>query len=210
MTKSRSLFSAGDTVVLDASVLINLDATSRAAEIVRAIDAQWKVVRAAYNEVVGRAPATRERRSVMKLVADGHLEVVELEEPGLRVYQELIVGKAPETLDDGEAATIAYAVQVSGLALLDEKKATRICATRFPQLRVATTVDALLDPRVVRAMSPGDHSEAVLRALQVGRMQVAPSRLPHVLALIGENAQHCPSLPRSARAGGRPPREGRS
>jgi predicted nucleic acid-binding protein len=59
-----------------------------------------------------------------------------------------VVGPAQTTLDDGEAATIAHAVALNGVALIDERKANRICTERFPELRIASTVDILVHPSV--------------------------------------------------------------
>ena len=61
-------------------------------------------------------------------------------------FETLVVGAGANTLDDGEAATIAYALTNRLEALIDERKACRICAERFAALDVTTTVEVLLDP----------------------------------------------------------------
>src|SRR5215469_16749115 len=51
------------------------------------------------------------------------VRVVQLGDDGKRVYGSLVEGTAARTLDDGEAATIAYAHEAGAVALIDEKKA---------------------------------------------------------------------------------------
>ena len=55
------------------------------------------------------------------------MRVVQLGDDGKRVYGSLVEGTAARTLDDGEAATIAYAHEAGAVALIDEKKAQAIC-----------------------------------------------------------------------------------
>ena len=115
-------------------------------------------------------------------------------------FEELVVGPADTTLDDGEAATIAYALTHTSTALIDERKAMRICAQRFPNLRVASTVDVLNHPEVQRELGTDALADAVFNALVRGRMRVLPHQLEWVVALIGaDRAALCHSLSRRAR-----------
>src|SRR6202043_2386181 len=86
--------------------------------------------------------------ALQELVAAGHIEIVSLGDTGWEHFETLVVGHAAETLDDGEAATIAYAAERGAVAVIDERKGTRICAARFPSLGVISTVDVLLNPEV--------------------------------------------------------------
>jgi predicted nucleic acid-binding protein len=114
-------------------------------------------------------------------------------------FEELVVGPAVETLDDGEAATIAYAMTHSATALIDERKATRICRERFPALRLACTIDVLIHADVQTRLGPALLADAVVRALQEGQMRVFSHHAEWVIGLIGdERAALCPSLPRRA------------
>jgi predicted nucleic acid-binding protein len=56
------------------------------------------------------------------------------------VVETLVIGHATETLDDGEAATISYALEHKGLALIDDRK----CAERFPSLNTPARRDDVL------------------------------------------------------------------
>jgi hypothetical protein len=100
-----------------------------------------------------------------------------------------------------EAATIAYAFEHGGMAIIDEKKANRICSERFPALRVGSTVDIFAHSRVVEALGAPGLAQALLNALHLARMRVLPHHVDWVVAVIGqEQAALCSSLPRSARS----------
>ena len=102
--------------------------------------------------------------------------------------------------------TIAYALARSATALIDERKATRICAARFPRLRLASTVDLLAHPEVQRQLGVDGVGDLVFRALRDGRMSVLPHQLDRILDVIGdERAALCASLPKRLRTQPRPP-----
>jgi len=112
----------------------------------------------------------------------------------------LVAGAASETLDDGEAATIAYAAEQGAVVILDERKGTRICATRFPNLGLISTLDVLLHPKVREALGNDALADAVFAALRDARMAVFPCHRDEVLQLIGsERAVRCLSLSKGFR-----------
>jgi hypothetical protein len=149
----------------------------------------------------GRQRGRRDIDILKSLMAAGLVTVVDLGDAAASHFEGLVIGKAAETLDDGEAATIAYAVAHGGIAIIDEKKANRICGERFPAVRVASTVDIFAHPRVVEALGAPRLSQALLNALQLARMRVPPHHVEWVVGVIGEEqAALCPSLPRSARS----------
>ena len=116
-------------------------------------------------------------------------------------FEQLVVGPAARTLDDGEAATIAYAVSVGGVPVIDERKATRICSELFPALRMACTVDVLAHPEIQKGLGGPGLADAVFNALHFGRMRVLPHHVAWVVDLIGiDRASLCSSLPHSVRA----------
>ena len=121
-------------------------------------------------------------------------------------FENLVSGSAAETLDDGGAATIACAIERSAVALIDDRKAIRICKEDFPNLTVGCTVDVLAQ-RDVRAALGRQLGEAVYSALERGRMRVPDRYGPWVVHLIGkERAAGCRSLPKRLRIGGSPPK----
>ncbi len=105
------------------------------------------------------------------------------------------------TLDDGEAATIAYAVEHGGIPIIDERKATRIYAEQFQGQALACTVDLFMHEAVTRAIEREKLAQGVINALQLARMRVLPHHVEWVVDLIGsEQALLCASLPRAARS----------
>ncbi len=104
-----------------------------------------------------------------------------LDAKGEEYFEQLVVGTAQMTLDDGEAATIAYAVANNGIALIDERKANRICAQSFPELRLACTVDIFMHPNVQSELGREVLADTVFNALCHGRMRVFPHHLDWLL-----------------------------
>ena len=190
-------------VVADASVLINLNATKRAKPILEFLPNPFLVVSQVILELrsgihVGRNDAG----AVDELRSSGQVHFAQLGKTGKRYFSDLVFGFAFQTLDDGEAATIAHALELSpsAIPLIDERKATRICAERFPGLDVGSTVDVLAQDDVWTGLGRAEVTEAVFEALYTGRMRVLPHQLNWVLHLIGpERAEHCRSLPRNVR-----------
>jgi hypothetical protein len=85
--------------------------------------------------------------------------------------------------------------------MIDERKARNLCADRFPELQVVSTVDLLLHEIVAAALGRQGQIDAVVNALQLARMRVPPDQVNRVVTLIGDqSATSCRSLPRAARA----------
>lgn len=189
-------------MVVDASVVINLNATGYAAEIIRELPNQVVVTDSAIAELEnGVLNGHDDAQKLRALIACGLVQAVGMREACLHVYESLIDGSALSTLDDGEAATIAYAQEVNGIAMIDERKARRLCAERFPHLRVFSTIDLLLHDLTVRALGMTEQIESIYKALTIARMQVSPERRALVMEMIGEErARGCSSLSRLARS----------
>jgi predicted nucleic acid-binding protein len=190
-----------DFITADTSAIINLNATGRAAEILRALPNRLMVVDVVHRELEeGRVRGRRDADLLEALVAADLAQIAELGDVAAVHFEKLVVGPAASTLDDGEAATISCAVARGGIAILDERKATRLCADLFPDLCVACTVDLLRHPRVQDRLGRDALVDAVFRALRDGRMRVFPHHIEWVVGLIGpERAAECASLPGSIR-----------
>ena len=198
MTSSSFPGDTGTPVVTDASVIINLVATWTAAEIVDALPNRFLATTNVRRELwEGRGRGHGSWEGLEALIVDGSIEPVELQRSDEPVYRSLVEGDARETLDDGEAATIAYAVGRAAVALIDERKARRICAGRFPGLRLASTVDLLLHSLVRDALGETGQSDAIFHALRDAKMQVVPpDRMQELVGRIGPlRAAACTSLP---------------
>src|SRR5206468_2948054 len=84
--------------------------------------------------------------------------------------------------------------------VIDERKANRICAERFPELPVACTVDLLSHPVVRSTLGDSALADAVFGALFHGRMRVLPQHRTWVIELLGESrVPNCLSLPQFLR-----------
>jgi predicted nucleic acid-binding protein len=201
MGSRTCLFDPPAPVAADTSTVINLNATGCAREILLAIPNKIVVVDVIPVELEeGRRRGRQDADLLNELVGAGLVEIVKLNDAAAQHFENLVVGPAAMTLDDGEAATIAYAAGHGGIAVIDERKATRLCAQMFPALRVGCTVDILAHPEVQRDLGKETLADAVFRALYHGRMRVLPHHVEWVVSLIGvEQAAACASLPSSVR-----------
>lgn len=183
-------------IVADASVVINLIASGFAATILDTLAVPLRVpseVRAELER--GRSRGREDADKLAGLMDDGKVAMVGLGAAGVRCFSTLVVGSAKDTLDDGEAATIAYGMEHDATILIDEKKATRICGERFSHLTVGSTVD-LVGCADVRAQLGQDLPDAIFNMLHVGRMRVLPQHLDWVVEQIGPSrAAQCAALP---------------
>ena len=191
-------------VVADTSVVINLNATEYSEVILDALSNRFLIVSEVRLELEeDRQTGRNDSAALAALVASGRAEIVRLGDGGIQHFSDLVSGPAVQTLDDGEAATIAYALEMehSMIPLIDERKANRICVERFAELVTGSSVDLLAQGDVQAALGRDRLADAVFNALYYGRMRVLPHHLQWVVSLIGqERAAQCPSLPRSVRS----------
>jgi predicted nucleic acid-binding protein len=183
-------------LVADASVIISLNATGCAEAILDALPHRVAVVDIVVNEIRGGLRRGRHDAAKLEtLIETKLLHVVELGPQGLLRFESLVVGDAGETLDDGEAATLAYAEEVGGRALIDERKARRLAAERHPAIPLSCTIDLLACDCVSQVLGPADVVEAIHSALVGARMRVLNEHMEWVVELIGDQrSAGCPSL----------------
>ncbi len=201
MSNSKFLVELHRPLIADASFIINLNATEAATEILQAIPHKVVITDRAFMELekgerFGHDDATRANQ----LIAEGLIKRVLLGSMAEEVYERLVSGNTEETLDDGEAATIAYALETSAIALIDERKARRLCGTGYPDLDLVSSAELLLCPLVKQALGATEQIEAIMGSLLGARMRVPLEHIEQVVATIGSaNASRCSSLPRSVR-----------
>jgi predicted nucleic acid-binding protein len=201
MISSSFPLSTHIALVADASVVINLNATGRAADIIKAIGSPFFVTKNASSELAnGSAKGHRDHDQLLELIDFGYVRTISLQPAGLRIYESLIKGSTTATLDDGEAATIACAHEISAIALIDERKARALCRASFPKLPVLCAAELLMHDLIAEGLGADGRMNALLNALTVARMRVPPELLLQVTNLIGaERAAKCLSLPKTAR-----------
>ena len=183
--------------VIDTSVVINLNATGYADRILQAVPNEFHVAHEVLLEIEdGRRKKHPTADALAFLVRHGHVTVVRLGEAGRSNFLSLVDGPTTDTLDDGEAATIASALEHDGIALIDERKALRICAERFAHLPTGHTVDLLAHQKVRAALGHDRLGNAVFKALYHGRMRVPNLYVEWIVNLIGAHrAAMCSTLP---------------
>lgn len=202
MTHQSCLSDPDALLVADASVIINLNASGYAVEILGALPNRIAMSKIASNELLDRPTDPRKDGTLLKsLVDQGLVSIIERFEDIEDVFTNLVVGPAQETLDDGEAATIACGVIFGMVPILDEKKANSLCARNFETLPRASTIDIFSHPAVAQGLGEERLISAVYNSLMQARMRVLPHHLEWVIQTIGEErAVLCKSLPRSAKA----------
>lgn len=198
---SRSAPDHPPPLFADASVLINLNATGCAGAILDHLPFRIMVAQDVENELAEDRRSGRDDAAMLRdLAVAERLMIVPLDAAATDVFADLIAGPAADTLDDGEAATIALAATQGAIAAIDERKARRICVLRFPALRVLSSCDLLLHDDVARGLGRDALGDAVFRTLRTARMRVLADHLDAILRLIGPGrAALCPSLPKSVR-----------
>jgi len=188
--------------IVDASTVINLNGTGYAASILGAIPNRVIVMDAVVDELLMDNRSSRDDAKLLaSLVAGGLVSEIEIGALEGDHFEHLVLGNTADTLDDGEAATIACAVEMRAVAVIDERKAKRICRARYPKLVIASTVDILALDCVAKALGDERLAEAAYSALRAARMRVLPEHIDWVVNLIGaERTVLCTSLPGHVRA----------
>lgn len=188
-------------LVLDASVLINLNATGYAKRILDSLPHPIAVTDVVAKELErGRSKGRTDANLVDEIVHSGRAKRVALSPDCEAEFLSLVAGDRLSTLDDGEAATIAWAVSCNGIAVIDEKKGIAICRERHPKTRLASTIDLFRCDQVRADLTGEMLGDAVFAALSIARMRVLETHLAWVIETIGvSRAALCSSLPRSIR-----------
>lgn len=121
------------------------------------------------------------------MISRGQLKVVELGKQGRTIFRELVSQNLSAGLDDGEAATIAAAMEhsASAVVVIDEKKARRIVGQRWPDRRCVNTVTVLAQPQLRAGLSDDAFAAAVFSALVHARMSVPLDGREWTIKLIG-------------------------
>ena len=191
-------------VVLDASVIINLNASGIAHEMLAALNERFVVTPNALEELRrGDDSGYDDRMKLELLIAAGSVELIELDEDAYAIYESLVDESRGYSLDDGEAATIAAGAAWGASVALDEKKARRHCRDDFSEIAVLSSAQLFLSDAIARDLGEDAQRQAIVRALQIGRMRVPPECVGSILSVIGTVlAAACPSLPRNARQEG--------
>lgn len=184
-------------MVADASVWINLVATGSADRILTALAQPVLITDVALGELDrGRPKGRRAADEVRALIQIGRAQIIPLNAADETLFLALVSGSASETLDDGEAATLACADRLGVCALIDERKAASLAARRLAHLCIRSTTDILLTTGVRAALDDAALADALFNALTGARMRVPDHHVEEIIRLVGdERASRCLSLP---------------
>ena len=183
-------------MVADASVWINLAATGGAPRILKALSRPLAITDVALAELErGRPKGRQAADEVAALLHLKLMQVVPLAAEDEALFLSLVAGAASETLDDGEAATLACATSLGACAVIDERKATSLAARRLTALEVCSTCDLLMGPEVRDMLGETGHADALFAALTQARMRVPDSHAATIVKLLGDRAASCLSIP---------------
>ena len=201
MRHSSVLNDRNGILVADTSVVISMAVCECAAQIMEAIPNRIIVPDEVVSELeIGKSKGYASAERLCRFIEDGLMEVVTMGIVAETHFEELTVGSAKNTLGSGEAATIACALEIGGIPLIDEGKARRICDERYPDVFYGCIVDIFAHREVGKTLGKASLKLSVLSALQQSRMRVPREYLKWVANLIGhENAAKCKSLPGSVR-----------
>lgn len=198
MTLSPSRLADGVcSLVLDASSGLNLLGTGRAPEVLRAFPHEVIMTKVAAGEV-GRDPLEGTPGDVVlgRLQTAGLLRIDVLSDTAYLHYLELVGAPSPDGLDDGEAATVAYAAEVGAVPVLDERKGTRIAIPLCASPPICT-LDLLSHPRLRTELGDAGVADAVHSALLHARMRVPQEFRAWVVDLLGaDRLRECSSVPK--------------
>lgn len=96
------------------------------------------------NELLVRSKFYSSREAIISaLIEQNKLSVTHLNLSEASHFIDLVSADETRGLDDGEASTLALARNRNGIAIIDEKKATRIAAESSPIIESASTIDLL-------------------------------------------------------------------
>jgi predicted nucleic acid-binding protein len=175
------------TLVIDASVAINLLGSGDPVMLLRPLQRRVVIEETARDEVMRNPMNGQLARPALDQLVEGRLLQYErLGERGYSQFLDLTGADPPNDLGDGEAATIAHAEDISGVILLDERKAARIAAMRSSATEILSTLDIISTPCVAGSIGRDRLADLTIAMLRNARMRVAPQFRVWVIELIGE------------------------
>ncbi len=195
MSCSSSLIDNEGPLVLDTSVLINLHACTYGERILTAIPNDILVPEIVAGELKHETSRKDGEHSFLHgLVARGDLKLVDLTDEEYETFHQLTSGSP--SLGDGEAATIAIAVNRDVFPIIDERKGRARASALLQAHEPGWSLDLLRHPSVTSILGEQAALEALYLALRDGRMRIPSERAEGLISLIGEEwATDCTCLP---------------
>lgn len=190
-------------LVLDTSVAINLAAAKARDTMLQALPNRVLITDVVLDELRdGERNGHEHFRVIEDLIATERIQIEHLDGRGEEIFRRLVLGATSDTVDDGEAATIAYGVSKRIITIVDDGKALQISRRLYPELRLAHSIDIFAHPAVEKELGAATLSEVLFDVLISARMRVLPHHLEWVSRQLGpERCSMCKSLPAELRRG---------
>jgi predicted nucleic acid-binding protein len=187
-----------DSLIFDASVMINLLATGMAGGLIGLLECPVIMADRTFKEIRRHPLKGRNHDSELNdLIQSGCMKVQELDAVSKDLFFELTSADLSGGLDDGEAAAIALSVSIgkSAVLIIDDRKARNVLLRRWPNHRVLYSIDLFTHNGVDQALVRSDLADAVYSALVHARMRIPAPARSWIEELIGpDRAGACPSL----------------
>jgi predicted nucleic acid-binding protein len=160
-------------LVLDASVAINMLATVRGAEVLGSLGWSCVIEDRAAGEVTRHPRKVQHPKGPLGEFLEARvLEVVHLEATDYDQFVQLVGAPNHDGLDDGEAASLAWATRHGGALAVDEAKARRIANRDFAGLELLSSLGLFKIWAKARSVSAPDLRSALQEARGIGRMRI--------------------------------------
>ncbi len=175
------------TLVLDASVVINLLGTGRPVEVLAGLRQRCLIEQKTLQEVKRHPiPGFKLEERMDMLFRDGLLEAVRMTDAEYEVFIELVHAPLGVRLGDGESAAIAIASRGAGI-VLDEKRARRRVAEMLPALAAVSSLRLVLTSAHRQNWTESEAAELVALARLHSRMGVPREDAPLLAQLMSSN-----------------------
>jgi predicted nucleic acid-binding protein len=181
-------------LVIDASGVINLLGTGSIDDVLATLGREVHVERRAYNEIIMDPFTRKPAADTLAAMARDRIRVSDLPIGRIAEFVAFASAGTDNGLDDGEAATVVLALHLNAVAVLDEERATRAAAQRYPHVTVLSSLDLLWAPPLLKRLGGARVSDLIFAACKHARMRIPASRSEWVVSLLGSRAQECSSI----------------
>ncbi len=197
----HSLTDPNIPLIVDTSVIINLVASGIPEQILANISNPIYIVDAVLPELnSGNCKGRRDAEVLGKLLRDNIVSCVSLNDQAWEQFGQMVSGRAKTSLDDGEAATLAYCAIHNTVPVIDERKANNFCKENYQYLKPISSAAMFRIAEKPMLKQKLSISEAVFNALTMGRMFVMPHHLDWIVKIIGpEKAVNYNSISKRSR-----------
>jgi predicted nucleic acid-binding protein len=187
-------------LAIDASVMLNLLGTGVAELLLDHLGCPIVMAENAVSELKYHPIHKTELKPLLdSMKQNKSIEEKKLGPAAKDVWRELVGDGLEKGLDDGEAATIAMSVveRLDAVVVLDESKARKVFAERWPDRLCVDTVTLLAQRRVGQGLQDA-LADACFMALQHARMRVPAEAMAWLVGVIGrDRASQCKAVRRS-------------